>query len=550
MNPSRISTALIAKALMAGSLLISTQALAKTECAMRAIQEIAPQDAIIDSVEALPSPVPHCKIDGHIITTNPGPNQVNFRLQLPDTGWQNRYYFIGLGGSAGYVPTNSQIPAGNPMLGGFAVAGTDTGRQGSGGDWNFLSESEAKALDHNHRGAHVTAVATQAITKAYYNTDTLHRYMSGCSGGGRMSTQAIEKYPEDFDGVIIGAPGGRSSASMLKFIHAAQQMYREPGAWLSPAKLSMVDKKVTAACDGTDGVIDGIVSDHRLCQFEMASLQCKKKDNANCLTQAEITSINAILEGPKDPDGQSIVQPMQITNMSMWSQFLGQVPPPWSTTPTRENAMRASAGFTMSTSLAHAYFDKDYDVLQFDFNNPEHHQAWWQAAERTGFGMPYSADLKGFYEAGGKVIFWNGRSDACCGELELEQYYHDAGRSVGDAAKLDEFTRLYQIPGMGHCGSGTGPLDAPDQFILAMTQWVEQGTPPAAVVAHRGTERSELLFADPDTGQVSGVVIPPPEGEARDFLLCPYPEQAVYNPTAGRKKSAVYNADNWLCRAP
>ncbi|MDY0068601.1 MAG: tannase/feruloyl esterase family alpha/beta hydrolase [Porticoccaceae bacterium] len=540
---SRLAVALLAA-------LGASGALARGECTLDAIRAIAPGDTVIDSVEALPSPVPHCKIDGHIITTNPGPNQVNFRLQLPDDNWTKRFYFIGLGGSAGYVPTDSQIPAGNPLRAGFAVAGTDTGRQGSAGDWNFLSESPAKALDHNHRGAHVTTVAAQAITRAYYGSDELYRYTSGCSGGGRMATQAIENYPGDYDGVILGAPGGRSSGSMLKFIHAAQQMYREPGAWLSPAKLAMVDGKVTAACDGSDGVIDGVVADHRLCDFDVASLKCPAGDGTDCLTQPEITSIKAILDGPRGPDGKLLAQPMQITNMTMWSQFLGQTPPPWSTEPSRENAMRASAGFTMSTSLAHAFFGKDYDVLKFDFNNQRHIDDWWAAARRTGFGMPYSADLKGFYEAGGKVILWNGRSDSCCGDLELEQYYLDAGRSVGDAAKLDEFARLYQIPGMGHCGSGTGPLDAPDQFIRAMVDWVEKDVPPGPVVAHRGDERARLIFADPKTGQVSGVVIPPPVGEPRDFLLCPYPRIAVFNPAAGHDKGAVYDARNWLCRAP
>lgn len=539
---------LLATAVVA-ALIGSPTALARTSCDLESIKAIAPADANIDSVEAIASPVPHCKIDGHIITTNPGPNQVNWRLQLPDEGWQNRYYFIALGGSAGYVPSESQIPAGNPLRAGFAVAGTDTGRQGSGGDWRFLSD-EAKALDHNHRAAHVTAVATQALTKAYYDNDKLYRYTSGCSGGGRMSVQAIENYPNDYDGVVLGAPGGRSSASMLKFIHAAQEMYREPGAWLSPAKLTMVDEKVTAACDSRDGVVDGIVADHRLCDFDVATLRCDKGDQASCLTDPEIRSIKAILDGPRDPQGKLIAQPMQITNMSTWSQFLGQTPPPWSTEPTRENAMRASAGFTMSTSLAHAYFDPSFDVLKFDFDNQQHHDDWWDAAERTGFGVPYSANLKGFHEAGGKVILWNGRSDACCGDLELEEYYHDAGRSVGDPVKLDEFARLYQIPGMGHCGSGTGPLDAPDQFIRAMIEWVEKDVPPGPVVAHRGDARAQLIFADPQTGQVSGVVIPPPVGEPRDFLLCPYPQVAVYDVAAGSEKEPINDASNWRCRAP
>src|SRR5690554_3823894 len=172
-------------------------------CAIDAIQAMAPADTTISAAESVAEPAPHCRIDGHVTTTNPGPNQVNFRLQLPDSDWNGRYYFIGVGATGGAVPTDSQIPAGNPVLRGFAVAGTDTGHQ-SVADWTFLAESEAKAVDHAHRGAHVTAVATQQITRQYYGADSMYRYHSGCSGGGRMGMEIITRHPEDYDGVLLG----------------------------------------------------------------------------------------------------------------------------------------------------------------------------------------------------------------------------------------------------------------------------------------------------------------------------------------------------------
>src|SRR5580658_423735 len=143
-----------------------SQLLAANLCSVESIQALAPAGMTIQSAAPTPLPVPHCKIDGSIITNHPGPNTVNFRLQLPDSGWTGRYYFIGMGGSAGYVPTDSQIPAGNPLNRGIAVAGTDTGRQGDMLDWGFLVDP-AKAKDHIDRAAHVTAVATQQITKRY-----------------------------------------------------------------------------------------------------------------------------------------------------------------------------------------------------------------------------------------------------------------------------------------------------------------------------------------------------------------------------------------------
>src|ERR1700677_4189384 len=275
--------------------------LAANLCSVESIQALAPAGTTIQSAAPTPLPVPHCKIDGSIITNHPGPNTVNFRLQLPDSGWTGRYYFIGMGGSAGYVPTDSQIPAGNPLNKGMAVAGTDTGHQGDMLNWGFLVDP-AKAEDHIDRGAHVTAVATQKITKGYYKASALHRYFSGCSGGGRMATMSIERHPEDFDGVLLGAPGGRSDATMLAFIYNTQQMTREPGAWVSPAKLQMLDRKVTAQCDALDGAKDGIIWDHTACNVDFKQFKCPAADGPECLTGAELKTVEVIVGGPIGPD--------------------------------------------------------------------------------------------------------------------------------------------------------------------------------------------------------------------------------------------------------
>lgn len=529
------------------AILSSGLAQASDQCNIESIQSFAPSDTTITAATETAQPVPHCRIEGYVTTTNPGPNQVNFRIQLPDHDWNGRYFFIGLGGSAGYVPTDSQVPAGNPLLAGFAVAGTDTGRQGHMLDWNFIGESRAKAVDHQHRGAHVTNVAAQQITKSYYDTDSMYRYMSGCSGGGRMATEAVQRYPDDFDGVIIGAPGGRSSATILSFINAAQQMTREPGSWLSPAKLAMLDQKVMAQCDTLDGAKDNMIWDHRACHYDFDTLLCKNGDGPECLTAPEIKSVKALLAGPRSPKGQIKVG-FPISNMASWSGFLGPVPPPWSPEPSMQNMPKSSGAYVIATTMANVYLRPGYDILkEFDFNRQADVDAWWAGVKRVDFGAPYSADIKGYQKSGGKLILWNGVSDPCCIDTETEQYYKDAAKKVGGLDKIDEFTKFYRIPGMAHCGGGTGPMDAPDQLIRAMIDWVENDKEPAAVVAHRGVEKAKMLFADPKTGQISGVIIPPPAGEPRDFLLCPYPQVSRFDASKKNDPNAVFNADNWSC---
>jgi feruloyl esterase len=518
---------------------------ASATCSVESIQRMAPPDTKIASAAPTAAPVPHCLIDGYITTTDPGPNQVNFRLQLPDSGWTGRYYFIGLGGTAGYVPTNSQIPAGNPLVKGFAVAGTDTGHQYGGGDWSFLGREKAKAVDHIHRGAHVTALATQQITKKYYDVDKIYRYHSGCSGGGRMGMEVITRHPEDYDGVLLGAPGigpERGSETMMAFIHTAQQMTREPGAWLSPDKLKMLEAKVTDKCDAIDGAKDGVIWQHEKCSFDFKQLKCPSGDGPNCLTEPEIKSVESLLEGPRGPKGP-IKHGLPISNMSTWSVFIGP-PPPWPREFTEENRQRISPAFRMGTTTAQSYFSPEFDILKdFDFKDQKRIDAWWESAKRIGYGYKFPTDLTGLKKNGGKVIFWNGVSDSCCIDLELLKYYKDSSASVGGMSEMNKIAKFYRIPGMAHCGGGTGPQDTPDKLLEAMIDWVEKGKAPDAVVAHRG-DRAKPLFADPTTGTVSGVVVPPATGEPRDFLLCPYPQVAKFN----GKQGGEFEAANWSCR--
>jgi feruloyl esterase len=540
----RLPIAILSGGVLGAALSVSAQT--ATTCDTKSIQAAAPSDTTIVSAQRVDKPVPNCKVDGYVTTTNPGPNRNNFRLQLPDKAqWQGRYYFIGMGGSAGYVPSDSQIPSGNPVVKGFAVAGTDTGHQGHLLDWSFLSDP-VKTLDHVHRGAHVVAVATQQITKAYYDTNKLYRYHSGCSGGGRMGMEAIQKHPEDFDGVLLGYPSGRwpegkPAAPRLgsAFDVMVQEMTREPGSWLSPAKLKFAEDKVTAACDEADGAKDGMIWDHRLCKFKFETLQCKAGDRPDCLTQPEITSINNLLAKTSMP----------ISNMTVWSGFIGPVPPPWSPEASAENMPKSAAALVIETTWARTFLKQpDRDIVKNPLTTVELANIRDVGAE-IGFNVPPDPDLRSFEKTGHKALFWVGVSDPCCSNLANENYFHDMAKVMGGADRVAKFATLYEVPGAGHCGGGAGPNDHADQLLQTLIDWVEQGKTPAAVVTHRG-DRAKLAFnADNEMARTSGVKIPTPAGSARDFLLCPFPQVSVFDKSKRNVPGAVDDAANWSCRS-
>jgi len=439
---------------------------------------------------------------------------------------------------------------------GFAVAGTDTGHRGDLLDWRFLADP-VKTLDHRDRGGHVTTVATQAITKAYYGVSKMFRYHTGCSGGGRMGGEAITRHPEDYDGVLLGDGRvntlTRLGAGMYKFIHSSQVLNREPGAWLSPAKLQMVDRKVTAACDMTDGAKDDIVWDHRACRFDFNRLRCKAGDGPECLTGPEITSIRQLLEGPRGPKGEKLAEGWPITNMSMWAMFLGQQPPPWTTSATPQNMMKASAGYIIAATRGSGFFGPDFDPLKFDIRNQANIDRWEALSRAQQFeGSP---DLTPLEKTGGKVMLFVGVSSPCCSNLEMENYVAKVTREQG-AARVSRYMAMYQFPGVGHCSGGPGPQDGIDVVLEELVRWVEEGRQPGPVVAHKGADRTRFMFAaNADVPMVPKELTgdrplptPPVTGPSRDFLLCPYPQKSVFDRSKANVPGAVLEAANWSCR--
>lgn len=518
-------------------------------CTVERIQSIVGDGAVIETVTQENNPVRNCRIDGYVTTLNPGPNKVRFRLQLPTDNFNGRLYMAGLGGAAGYVPTDSQVPRGNPIVAGFAMAGTDTGHSGETLDWSFIGRNAAQTLDYDSRGGHVVAVVTQKITRDYYGIEKLYRYHSGCSGGGRMGVRALESHPDDYDGILIGAPG-RSTANMLMFMWASQQMQREPGSWLSPAKLSMVEQRVTAQCDATDGAVDGVVWNPEACKFNTATLLCKLgQPQSECLTRPELTTLDAIHEGPRDPAGRLIHPGMPLTNTAAgWGSFLGTTPPPWNDSIRLKDMATSNAATVMGHVLSRAYFGDSFNfVRDFDFRNQAQVNAWWVAARRTGWGMPHKADLSDAEKAGTKVIWWHGTSDAGPVFPTSTEYLRDAQRNFGGSTqRLANVVRFYPVPGMLHCGGGTGPDDAPDRLLWELIDWVEKGKTPGAVVTGRGVGKANYSFIQNAAPGVSGVQIPTSVGAPRGFLLCPAPLVSKFHGPRG----AEFDAAQWSCEKP
>ena len=473
-------------------------------------------------------------------TTNPGPNKVNFRLQLPDHNlWNKRFFFIGVGGSGGSVPTDSQVPGGNPLVKGFAVAGTDKGHQTDALDWSFMNDP-AKALDNAHRGGHATTVASQAITKAYYGTKKMYRYHAGCSGGGDMGMRAMQYHPEDYDGVLLGWIGGpfpdpKRDGTARNYTVMMREMTREPGAWLSPAKRTFVEQEVLKTCDAADGAKDELIWDTRQCRFDFSKLKCTGADGPTCLTHAEVSTVTNMVNHTSFP----------ISNISSWD-YMGKAPPPWDPSPTRANLATASSGYVILNGWARTHLRQpNRDILRDPLTEAELRTI--EKGQIGAFVFPgKSWDLSAYQKAGGKAIFYVGVGDPAFPHVGMENWYKVWNEKYGKAW-TDTVGRLYQVPGWGHCGGGSGPNDGADAMLQALMDWVENGAAPSGLEMHRGGDRARRLFAS-DAPREIGVTVGNSAGRSRDFLVCPYPLVSVFDRSKAAIPGAVYEAENWTCR--
>ena len=256
----------------------TTSALA--DCTVKALQASAPKGTTITGAQRrrrhgkLPK---YCQVDGHVAT--PG-NEVNFRLGLPER-WNGKYYFVGVGGLGGSIGSLNK-----GLERGYAAASTDTGHLTDDQTW---MANRAKEIDYGHRGTHVTAVAAKELTGAFYGQTVQHAYFDGCSNGGRQALMEVQRYPTDFDGIIAGDPATGTPMQVGRAL-VYQKMLLRAGEFPTAAKMELLSKATLAACDKTDGLEDGLVTDPRLCTFKPETLKCAGPDGPTALRRVSLPS--------------------------------------------------------------------------------------------------------------------------------------------------------------------------------------------------------------------------------------------------------------------
>ena len=467
------------------------------------------------AIAAEPAAPAHCRVTG---TLQP---EIAFEVSLPDL-WNGRFYMIGNGGHAGEsLEDPARVSQRNGALQlGFAFAQTNTGhdsRKEPGA--SFVMSNPQKAIDYAYRAVHLTTVTAQSITKRYYAKPLARSYWNSCSNGGRQGLIEAQRYPQDFDGLIVNAPWIDQTGFTIGALWNQKALSAAP---LTAEKLALLSGKVMEKCDAIDGLQDGIIDDPRKCSFDARRdvPACPSgRDTAECLTPAQADAVMKIYSGPQShgktlfpgymPGSEAVVvAPFgPATPASAWMNLI--VP----ATPDGRSGDFSLADNTMRY-LVFSPPRPDYDSRTFDFDRDSSLLRDW--GRKVDAKDP---DLAKFRSRGGKLLMTYGWADQVLQPLMGVSYYEQAVARNGP--RTGDFFRLFMVPGMTHCAGGVGT----DHFdsLSALVDWVERNHAPDSLRA---------------THVVGNKVV-------RSRPLCPYPQSARYS---GQGSSD--DAANFSCVAP
>lgn len=425
---------------------------------------------------------PFCRVQG--ISRPSADSDIRFEVWLPQpSAWNRKFMSTGEGGFAGqlnYQRNGNDAAMDEQLRRGYATASTDTGHRSSD-QWWAIGHPE-KAADYLYRAKHVTTVAAKAIIATYYGQPPAHSYFNSCSNGGRQGLIEAQRYPDDFDGLIIGAPWNFQSHSNAGFVWDAQVL-AAPGAAIPAEKLPMITAAAVAACDTHDGLADGVIADPTRCTFDPKMLTCTSANDSRCLTPPQVSALQKIYDGPKNPrTGESIFPGFARGSETGWT---GMVRP-----------TTAASGLLVYFSNI-VYRNPTWDLRSFNFDSDLAH-----ADQTIGqLGNATSTDYAAAIRRGVKIIQYHGWNDQTLQPDYSPQYYEQLVAANGGLEQTQAFYRLFMVPGLAHCSGGIGasnfggvgqqlpPVrDAAHDLQIALEQWVERGSAPAQFIGTKFTD--------------------------------------------------------------
>ncbi|HZY63527.1 MAG TPA: tannase/feruloyl esterase family alpha/beta hydrolase [Edaphobacter sp.] len=436
---------------------------------------------------------------------------IRYEVWMPLQGWNGKFQGVGNGGTAGMISYRAMALA---LRRGYATVSTDTGHvntpPGNGFDSTWAMGHPELVADFGYRGLHLATVNGKQIVRAFYRKAPAHSYYVGCSKGGQQGMMEAQRFPDDYDGLLVGDPAN----NWTRHYAGAHLWYsiatlKDPESYIPASKVPLLANAVIAACDAKDGIADGVLNDPRQCHFDPAVLTCKPgQTESSCFTAKQVKAIKDIWGGAHDSHGTLIypgLVPGGEAGPSGWSSWIT------GNRPFNSTHWKAADGFFKYM----IFEDPSYNALNFNYDTDMK-----KALAKTGNSLDaVNPDLRPLQRSGGKMILYHGWSDPDISPLNTINYYDQVEKITGK--ETEQFLRLFMVPGMNHCGGGPGP----NHFdgLTALEEWVEDSIAPEKIIAFHLTD-----------GEID-----------RSRPLCPYPQVAVYS-----GKGSTNSAANFACSLP
>ena len=447
------------------------------------------QPQVPGATVALPA---HCRVAA--VLTPSADSHIEMELWLPAANWNGKFLAVGNGGWAGSISYAAMAVG---LRAGYAVASNDTGHKG--GSAAFMVGHPEKLVDFGYRAMHEMAVQSKLLIERFYQRAPSLSYYEGCSTGGRQGLMEAQRYPEDFDAIIAGAPVNNQFNLNLAQMQGMVSVLKDQSLYLPPDKIQLLHNAVLAQCESIDGVQDGFLNNPLACDFDPASLQCQSSDTAACLTPRQVESVRRVY-APVTLQSGAELYPGHALGFELGWRMLKEGDEP---SPLQSDVVQYIAHENPQWNWQS--FDLEIDAKL--------------ALARADVVSSVDPDLSAFKARGGKLLMYHGWNDPGPAPANSIAYYEKV-RNTLDGEQSD-WMRLFMMPGMGHCRGDIGPDQA--DFLTALDNWRDKGEAPARIVATKVIDGSVEMTRP----------------------LCPYPQVATW---MGSGNPEV--AESFSCNAP
>lgn len=468
-----------------------------------------------------------CKVKLVAVPSND--SRIKIEVWMPAKDWNGRYYQLGTGGFSGdidgYIAQLISF-----VREGRAVAVSDTGHTQIGTEASWAINSPEKIIDFGHRSIKQTAIHSKEIISTYYNNPVSYSYFSGCSNGGRQAMMAAHRYPEEWDGVLIGAPANDYVRSLTMHAFTLKTLFTQEMSLIPYSKLDAIQKAALASCTKDAHLVAGVAGDPRFCRFDPSDAVCMAEDKVDCLTVAQAKALGDLYYGPlSDRTGKRLAHGPEPTfeNENKWQRIVS-------------NKLDLKSGYASEFFRHMAFNDSKWNIqsMDFDLDIQRARSSLIQDERLDGVVSVITPDFHEMKKKGSKMMVYSGWGDFFQSPREIIKDYELVAEKNDGLSNAQDFYRLFMVPGMLHCSGGPGanafgqqfslPLqknDADHNITKAMEAWVEDGVVPEKIIA---TKYSENKMEE-------GVEFTRP--------LCPYPKVRVYD-----GEGDIDSASSFICR--